>query len=42
MNAMTDEEVRNFEKQHQWATGLNIDKNGQGLYYDNAEANCII
>jgi hypothetical protein len=24
-----------------WATGLNTAKDGRGLYYDNAEANCI-
>jgi len=41
MNAMTDEEVRTFEKQNHWATGLNIAEDGRGLYYDNAEANCI-
>jgi hypothetical protein len=41
MNAMTDEEVRTFERQHHWATGLNIAEDGRGLYYDNAEANCI-
>jgi hypothetical protein len=41
MNAMTDEEVRAFERQHHWATGLNIAEDGRGLYYDNAEANCI-
>jgi len=41
MNAMTDEEVRAFEKQNHWATGVNIAEDGRGLYYDNAEANCI-
>ncbi len=41
MRAMTYEEVREFEKKNQWATGLNIDEDWRGLYYDNAEANCI-
>ena len=41
MNAMTNEEVREFEKKHQWATGIKVDDDWRGLYYDNAEANCI-
>jgi hypothetical protein len=41
MQTMTDEEVRSFVRQNQWATGLQIDPDGQDLYYDNAESNCI-
>ncbi|MFZ3341823.1 MAG: hypothetical protein WA213_13135 [Terriglobales bacterium] len=41
MNAMTDEEVRQFEEQNHWATGLKIDESGRGFYYDNVGARCI-
>lgn len=41
MNAMIYEEIKEFEKKNQWATGLNIDEERRGFYYDNAEANCI-
>src|SRR6267154_3498342 len=41
MNAMTDGEVKEFEEKNHWATGLNIDEERRGFYYDNGEANCI-
>jgi hypothetical protein len=41
MQAMTDEEVRFFVRQHHWASGLKVDSDGRNLYYDNADANCI-
>ena len=41
MQAMTDDEVRAFVKKNEWATGLKVDGEGRGLYYDNAESNCI-
>lgn len=41
MNAMTNEEVREFQKKNRWATGLNIDDDWRSFYYDSAEANCI-
>lgn len=41
MQTMTDDEVKDFIKQNQWATGLQIDEDGQNLYYDDAESSCI-
>ena len=41
MNVMTNQEVRDFETKHQWATGLHFDEDGRGVHYVNAEANCI-
>ena len=41
MQVMTGDEVKEFVRQNQWATGLQIDMDGQNLYYDNAESNCI-
>lgn len=41
MHAMTYEEIKDFEEKNKWATGLNIDEDWRGLYYDNPEANCI-
>jgi hypothetical protein len=41
MQAMTDDEVRAFVTKNEWATGLKVDADGRGLYYDNAESNCI-
>jgi hypothetical protein len=38
---MTDDEGKEFVKQNQWATGLQIDEDGRNLYYDSAESNCI-
>jgi|GEM_PF-1308372 hypothetical protein len=41
MQAMTDDEVMAFVRRNQWATGLQIDADGQNFYYDNAESSCI-
>jgi hypothetical protein len=41
MQAMTDDEVKEFVKQNQSATGLQIDPERPDLYYGNAESNCI-
>src|ERR1051326_7663553 len=41
MLAMTDDEVRNFIKKNEWATGLKIDADGRNLYYDNSDSNCV-
>ena len=41
MRAMTNDEVKDFEEKNHWATGLNVDEDSRGFYYDNPEANCI-
>ena len=41
MQAMTDDEVRAFIKKNEWSTGLKVDAESRGLYYDSAESNCI-
>lgn len=41
MQVMTDDEVRTFVRQNQWATGLRIDANERSIYYDNSECRCI-
>jgi hypothetical protein len=40
MNVMTDDEVREFEQKHSWATGIKSDECGN-LYYDSPNASCI-
>jgi len=40
MNVMTDDEVREYEKKHSWATGIKIDESGT-LYYDSPDAKCV-
>jgi hypothetical protein len=40
MNVMTDDEVREFEQKHSWATGIKSDECGN-LYYDSPKASCI-
>ncbi len=40
MNAMTDDEVREFMQKNSWATGIKIDANDD-LFYDSPDANCI-
>jgi len=34
MNAMTDEEVAEFERQRDWAAGLKINEEARGFYDD--------
>lgn len=41
MNVMTDEEVRDFERRHSWATGIKVDDSGH-LFFDSPDANCIV
>ena len=40
MNVMTDDEVREFEQKHSWATGVKSNECGN-LYYDSPTASCI-
>jgi len=40
MNVMTNDEVREFVQKLSWATGIEIDPDGD-LFYDSPDANCI-
>jgi len=37
MNVMTEQEVRQFEQKHSWATGIKSDECGN-LFYDSPQA----
>jgi hypothetical protein len=41
MNVMTDDEVRDFDREHSWATGIKVDDGGD-LFFDSPDANCIV
>lgn len=42
MEAMTNEEVREFVMKNEWATGLKIPPDANELYYKNLDASCMV
>ncbi len=41
MQTMTNDEVKEFVKKNEWATGLKVDGSRNEIFYDNPEANCM-
>jgi hypothetical protein len=41
MQAMTNDEVKEFIRKNEWATGIKIDGERNELYYDTPNANCM-